>query len=136
MTAGPLAPKRGLILGVSLALFSVVYLLLVTRVVIPWFRNGEEVHYARYFAKFGDSLGQIVLSMLTKPRLVFDEFVTMTSANYLLALFVPLAFLPFLSPGRLLVAAPILGLLCLNEIVKSDPFPRHHFQGPVLPILF
>ena len=136
MTAGPVAPKQGLILGVSLALFAVVYLLLVTRVVIPWFRNGEEVHYARYFAKFGDSLGQIVLSMLTNPRLVFDEFVTMTSANYLLALFVPLAFLPFLSPGRLLVAAPILGLLCLNEIVKSDPFPRHHFQGPVMPLLF
>jgi len=128
--AGILAP------GIGLTLFASGYLLLVTRVVIPWFRNGEEVHYARYFARFGDTLGEIVLSMLTKPGLVLDEFVTVSSTNYLLALFVPLAFLPFLSPGRLLVAAPILGLLCLNEIVQSDPYPRHHFQGPVLPILF
>ena len=128
--AGILAP------GIGLTLFASGYLLLVTRVVIPWFRNGEEVHYARYFARFGDTLGEIVLSMLTKPGLVLDEFVTVSSTNYLLALFVPLAFLPCLSPGRLLVAAPILGLLCLNEIVQSDPYPRHHFQGPVLPILF
>lgn len=136
LDVAPVAPKRGLALGAGLTVFSLTYLLLVTRVVIPWFRDGKEVHYARYFAKFGDSLGEIVVSMLTDPALVFDEFVTITSANYLLALFVPLAFLPFLSPSRLLVAAPILGLLCLNEIVKSDPFPRHHFQGPVLPILF
>jgi uncharacterized membrane protein len=136
LRVGPVAPKRGLVIGAGLTAFSLAYLLLVTRIVIPWFRNWEEVHYARYFAKFGDSLGEIIVSMLTDPALVFDEFVTLTSANYLLALFVPLAFLPFLSPGRLLVAAPILGLLCLNEIVKSDPFPRHHFQGPVLPILF
>ena len=131
-----LKPKRGLALGVGLTAFAAAYLLLVTRVVIPWFRGGEEVHYARYFAKFGDSLGEILITMLTNPPLVFQEFVTVPSANYLLALFVPLAFLPFLSPGRLAVVAPILGLLCLNEIVKSDPFPRHHFQGPVIPILF
>ena len=131
-----LKPKRGLMLGVGLTAFAAVYLLLVTRVVIPWFRGGEEVHYARYFAKFGDSLGEILITMLTCPPLVLQEFVTVPSANYLLALFIPLAFLPFLSPGRLAVVAPILGLLCLNEIVKSDPFPRHHFQGPVIPILF
>ena len=131
-----LKPKRGLALGVGLTAFAAAYLLLVTRVVIPWFRGGEEVHYARYFAKFGDSLGEILITMLTNPPLVFQEFVTVPSANYLLALFVPLAFLPFLSPGRLAVVAPILGLLCLNEIIKSDPFPRHHFQGPVIPILF
>ena len=130
------SPHSSVAPGIGLTLFAGGYLLLVTRVVIPWFRNGEEVHYARYFARFGDTLGEIVLSMLTQPGLVLDEFVTVSSTNYLLALFVPLAFLPLLSPGRLLVAAPILGLLCLNEIVQSDPYPRHHFQGPVLPVLF
>lgn len=136
LVARTLTRKRGLAAGIGLTVFAAVYLLLVTRVIIPWFRGGEEVHYARYFAKFGDSLGEILISMLTNPPLLLQEFLTLPSASYLLALFVPLAFLPFLSPGRLLVAAPILGLLCLNEIVKSDPLPRHHFQGPVIPILF
>ncbi|MFP6764042.1 MAG: DUF2079 domain-containing protein, partial [Planctomycetaceae bacterium] len=129
-------PPRNLIPGIGLSLLASGYLLLVIRVVIPWFRGWEEVHYTRYFARFGDSPGEIVFSILTKPGLVLEEFVTISSTNYLLALFVPLAFLPFLSASRLLVAAPILGLLCLNEIVQSDPYPRHHFQGPVLPILF
>ena len=128
--------KRGLIRGGLLAVGSVAYLLLVTRVVIPWFRGGDEVHYARYFAEFGDSLGEIIVNIVTDPALLLSQLATAASANYLLALLVPLMFLPLLSPSRFLVAVPILGLLCLNEIVKSDPYPRHHFQAPVLPVLF
>jgi hypothetical protein len=41
-----------------------------------------------------------------------------------------------LSPVRFAVAVPILGLLCLNEIVKGDPQPHHHFHAPVVPVLF
>ncbi|MGZ0168209.1 MAG: DUF2079 domain-containing protein [Planctomycetales bacterium] len=122
--------------GIGLTVASVGYLLLTTRVLIPWFRDGVEVHYARYFAKFGDSLGEIVVNMLTQPGLLIEELVTVSSISYLLALLLPLAFLPLLSPVRFAVAVPILGLLCLNEIVKGDPQPHHHFHAPVVPVLF
>jgi uncharacterized membrane protein len=122
--------------GLGLAVASVGYLLLTTRVLIPWFRDGAEVHYARYFAKFGDSLGEIVVNMLTQPGLLTEELVTISAIRYLLALLLPLAFLPLLSPVRFGVAVPILGLLCLNEIVKGDPQPHHHFHAPVVPVLF
>jgi uncharacterized membrane protein len=122
--------------GAGLVVASVGYLLLTTRVLIPWFRDGAEVHYARYFAKFGDSLGEIVVNMLTQPGLLIEELVTISSISYLLGLLLPLAFLPLLSPARFGVAVPILGLLCLNEIVKGDPQPHHHFHAPVVPVLF
>ncbi len=122
--------------GVGLMIASVAYLLLTTRILIPWFRDGAEVHYARYFAKFGDAIGEIVTNMLTQPGLLVEELVTIASISYLLALLLPLAFLPLLSPARFCVAAPILALLCLNEIVKGDPQPHHHFHAPVVPVLF
>ena len=128
--------KSAIKYGTGLAIASVGYLLLTTRVLIPWFRGGAEVHYARYFAKFGGSLSEIIVNMLTQPGLLIEELVTVASFGYLLALLLPLAFLPLLSGTRFCVAVPILGLLCLNEIVKGDPQPHHHFHAPVIPVLF
>jgi uncharacterized membrane protein len=139
---GPLLPefmtsrKKALLYGIGLAVASIGYLLLVMRVLIPFFREGADPHYARYFGKFGNSMGEIILGMLSQPSLVIEELVTVSSVSYLLALLLPLAFLPLLSPARFCVAVPILGLLCLNEIVKSDPQPHHHFHAPVVPVLF
>lgn len=132
LTSRSLALKYGL----GLLTAAISYLLLTTRVLIPWFRDGAEVHYARYFAKFGDSLGEIIINMLTQPGLLIQELVTVSSVGYLLALLLPLAFLPLFSLARFTVAMPILGLLCLNEIVKTDPQPHHHFHAPVVPVLF
>lgn len=128
--------KRLSIAGVALAIFAVAYLLLATRVAMPFFRSGNELHYVRYFSKFGESFGDVVFNMLTSPVLVLRELTSAPSIIYLLAVFVPLAFAPLWSPSRLLVAAPLLVLLCLNEVIRQDPFPRHHFQAPVIPLLF
>lgn len=128
--------RTTLFAGIGLTVFAVAYLLLATRVVIPWFRNGAELHYVSYFPKFGDSFGAVVINMLTNPRLLFSELVTAGSCGYLLSLLFPLAFLPVLSPSRFAVGVPILGLLCLNELVKIEPQPWHHFHAPVVPVLF
>ncbi len=122
--------------GVGLAILAVAYLLFATRVAMPYFRSGNELHYVRYFSKFGESFGEVVFNMLTSPMLVLSELTSAPSIIYLLAVFVPLAFTPLWSPSRLLVAAPLLVLLCLNEVIRQDPFPRHHFQAPVIPLLF
>ena len=128
--------RLGLLLGIGLAVFAVGYLLLVTRVLIPWFREGSEVHYARYFAKFGGSMGEILKTMLTNPGLLFRELITIPSTNFTLGLLVPLGFAALLSPTRFLVGVPILVLLCLNEIIQGDPHPHHHFHGPIIAVLF
>lgn len=127
--------KHSLIFGFGLTLFSVAYLLFSTRVVMRHFRGGEELHYVSYFAKFGHSFGEVVINMLTKPGLLMSELMTAKSGLYLIGVLAPLGFLPLLAPTRLAVASPLLMLLCLNSIVQTDPFPRHHFQAPIVPLV-
>lgn len=124
---------RLVLFGAAVAAFSVAYLFVATRIVIPWFRNGHEIHYARYFAKFGNSLTEIGWNIVTRPRLLFDELATPDSAMYLLAILVPVGFLPLFSIGRFAVGLPLLVTLLLNELAVD---PRHHFHAPLVPIIF
>lgn len=121
--------------GLGLSLFSVAYLWLATRVLMPWFRSGAEVHYASYFAKFGKSPEEIVRTMLTQPGMLFESLFTAETTLYAIALLAPLAFLPLLSPGRLAVGLPLFGILCLNELEGSRT-PQHQFHAPLVAILF
>ena len=132
----PFSNRRNRFLfGLGLSLFSVGYLWLATRVIMKWFRSGVEVHYASYFAKFGDSPEKIVRTMLTRPDMLFESFVTTETVLYAIALLAPLAFIPMLSPGRLCVGLPLFGILCLNELEKSRS-PQHQFHAPLVAIIF
>jgi len=132
----PASTLRTVLPGLSLSLFAVAWLLLATRVLIPWFRAGAELHYVAYFSRFGESPGEIIVNMLTKPGLLWDALATAGTASYVLTLLLPLALLPLVGFSRFLVGVPILGLLCLNELIQGDPMPWHHFHAPLLPVLF
>ena len=129
----PHESRRRMILGCCLALFGVVYLLLATRVVIPWFRSGAELHYVKYFSKFGGTMSEVVWNMLTNPKLLFGELLTGRTALYALSMLLPVGFVALLSPGRLAVGLPLFGILCLNELAAD---PRHHFHAPLVPVVF
>lgn len=125
--------RKWLFAGALTCIGSVLYLYLATRIVMPWFRSGGEVHYARYFSKFGETPEQILLTMITKPDLLFGELFSTATMLYALAMLAPVAFLPSFSPGRLMVGAPLFGILCLNELAKDS---RHHFHAPLVAIVF
>ena len=130
--ASQLVKRRIRCFGAGLAAFSTVYVLLVVRVILPWFRGGHDVHFASYFSRFGGSSGEIARNLLSHPRLLLCELLRPDLAIYALGMLLPLAFLPLLSPGRLAVAAPLFGVLCLNEIART---PLHHFHAPLVPIV-
>lgn len=121
------------ILGGTLMVFSVVYLWLATRVLIPWFRPGEEIHFARYFSRLGDSPEQIVQTIFLRPDIVLGELITPQTVLYALLLLLPTGGLALRSPGRLCVGLPLFGVLCLNELARD---PRHHFHAPLVAIVF
>ncbi|HID24151.1 MAG TPA: DUF2079 domain-containing protein, partial [Planctomycetaceae bacterium] len=77
-------------LGWTLAGFSVVYLILVVTVILPWFRGGAEPHYAHYFGNLGGTPSDIVRHVLTDPVPVVAKLVSLRSWLYLLMLLVPL----------------------------------------------
>jgi uncharacterized membrane protein len=121
--------------GAGLVVVSIVYLLVTVKLVIPWFK-GQEVHYASYFAKFGKSTSEVMINMLTRPGLLWNELVQARSALYATYLLVPMAGLCLLSPTRCAMGGPIFVLLCLNELAQQPPAPVHHFHAPIVPVLF
>ncbi|MBX3437995.1 MAG: DUF2079 domain-containing protein, partial [Planctomycetaceae bacterium] len=123
------------IYGATIAVLATLYLFLAVKFVIPWFRGGEMVHYARYFSRFGETPTAIVINMLTRPGLLLGELLTAGTIVYALRVLAPLGGTPLLSPTRLLVGAPLLMLLCLNEIALETPAPVHHFHAPLVPIV-
>jgi uncharacterized membrane protein len=119
-------------LGSGLAVFGVVYVALVVKVVLPWFRGGADVHFAKYFDEFGGDSNAIVSTVLNHPGLFLTKLCGAPSWLFALGLLAPLGFLPLLSPGRLAVAAPLFGVLCLSNMTNS---PLHHFHAPLVPIV-
>ena len=130
---GPRREARWMIAGLSISVGSVLYLFVATRLIMPWFRSGAEIHYVSYFSKFGETPEQIVRTMITQPGLLFGELFSVATLLYAVALLAPLAFLPLFSPSRIAVGMPLFGILCLNELAKD---PRHHFHAPLVAILF
>ena len=124
--------------GIATAVLAGAYLLLAVKVVIPHFRGGETVHYARYFPQFGETPAQILWGMLTNPGVVASAVLTAPAFVYVLRTFAPIGFAPLLSGAalsRLCVGLPELGLLLLNKLSFDPPAPVHHFHGPLVPVL-
>ncbi len=130
---GSVRGRRWSITGIGLCLFGVGYLWLATRVLMPAFRPGQEIHYTSYFSRLGESPEAIVRTMLTRPGFVAGEILTLSTALYAMALVAPVGALALLSPGRLAVGLPLFGILCLNELARD---PRHHFHAPLVAIVF
>ena len=122
--------------GLILAGGSLAYLLLSVLVIIPAFRGGEQTHYAAdYYPQLGRSTGEIVVTCLTQPWVPLGVILAAPGLAYLVHTLVPLGGSPLLTPSRLAVALPALGITILNKFTEQAPQPVHHFHAPVVPVL-
>ena len=119
--------------GLALAAGAVAYLWWAVKIAIPYFKAGREVHYAQYFSQFGKTTNEIVYNLLIHPDWLLRELVTPENTLFAAALCLSLALLPWWSPGRLAVGAPLFAALCLNQIARNT---QHHFHAPLVAIVF
>jgi len=134
--------------ALGLSVLTAAYLLLAVLVLIPWFRDGQPVHYSRYFGDLGSSPAELVRSTLTQPWKVMQRILSFRTLTYLIVLLLPLGGLPLLKMSRLAAGIPsflMLSLLQLSSPSSGDgvaaaeafpPVPYHHFHAPLLPVLF
>jgi uncharacterized membrane protein len=139
LTGRPVMEGRGrqwrYLVGTGTAILGLAWFLVAIFVVQPPFSPvGENIHLSRY-AWLGDSPLGIVRSLITQPGLVWEHlWVEARLAAYLSGLTLPLAFLPLLSPGVLLVAVPSLAANLLSDYSFMWRLEEFHYAAPLVPV--
>ena len=120
-------------LGAAVAVVSALLLAFDLKYVMPLFRGEPYPHLHRY-AYLGSSLGEILLNIVVRPWRWVGVALTGGKLVYLLAMLVPLGFLPLLAPRVLPAAVPglALNLLSVDPVLVNF---RSQYQAFVLPFL-
>lgn len=133
-------------LGLALASMGAVWAVAVLQYVIPFFRGTEFGTGYYYFGNgmgagrgrydyLGGSLFEILGTAFTRPDILLPHILVLGKLEYLLHLFVPLAFLPLVGAELAGLALPTLGF----SLLSSFPFQYSidsHYAAPLLPFLF
>ncbi|MEZ6122775.1 MAG: DUF2079 domain-containing protein [Planctomycetaceae bacterium] len=124
----------------GLSAFSAVYLVAAVLVIIPAFRSGDHVHYARYFGDLGGTPSELIRTSISHPMKFLATFFSVRTVLYVAIFLGPLAFFPLRKPLLLCGGILTFGMLALLQLSTSDtdlpPVPYHHFHAPLLPVLF
>ena len=121
--------------GAVVALFGLMWSAVVIGAVMPRFRNdsSEAMLVSRYGA-FGDSVGAAMKTLILHPIHSADLLLTTNRVVFVLALVVPLLFLPFRAP---LLAAAIVPDLLIN-LMSNHPQQQQlafHYGAVAAPFL-
>jgi uncharacterized membrane protein len=120
-------------LGLVLIAVAAAYVALIMRVTFPWLSAHGYVFADRLYGDFARSLPEAAV-YLARPDHLLGRLFTVANGQYLLGLFVPVAFLPLAAPVTLVAAAQ----LPLN-LVSSWPYAheiRYHYVAPIIPFVF
>lgn len=120
--------------GLLVALGGVAIFLFETGIVVPWFRGAAFPFIDRY-SHLGKDLPEVLTTLVTRPGFVLATTLTPAKMGYLMALVGPLAFLPLLGGGALVIVAPALA----RNLLSNQPAQYSldlHFAAPAVPLLF
>jgi uncharacterized membrane protein len=118
--------SRAFIFSLTLFAVSVVWFLVSVQIIVPHFNTGDVyIHAGKFFPS------------LTQPELFVESLLFQIEDKYLYAilLFVPMQFLPFLSPSTLAIALPAWSIIFFSTY---PPAYQLGFQYPwtVIPFVF
>ena len=125
--------RRRWALGAGLALVCVAVLWADINALMPHFR-GEAYPHLKRFAYLGDSLPEVLTTIVFEPWRWLGVVLTTPKLVYVVALVAPLGFLPLLAPRAAAGALPGLAMTLLS----TDPALfnyRSQYQAFVLPFL-
>jgi len=115
---------------------SLLFFFLVINVIMPGLTgidNGEG--FKRSFSYLGNNVFEIVKTTLFHPGLIVKELINVWKLAYLAFIFVPLLFIPLISPLSLLPALPALTISLLSRL-PNHYWIQYHYTAAVIPGLF
>ena len=125
--------------GVLTLAVCLAWLVLDFNVVTPWIKHlydfrGQDL-LARRFGEANGGPWGLIAHYLTHPTLIAPLLLDREKLQTVFDLFMPLGFLPLLSPGLFLPATPVLIINLLAESTWQSTI-HAHYMAPVLPFLF
>jgi uncharacterized membrane protein len=102
--------------------------------IMPAFRGAVSDTLGRY-AWLGDSPSQILVALISRPRLVLEHLLVPYRAAVPIKLLLPVGFLALLSPAPLLVTLPVLAYNLLSE-TPSQSSIYFQYLAPAVPFIF
>ncbi len=109
------------------------WFVLVTQIILPsLIGEGESLHLGR-FSQYGDSIGAIIQTFISRPGFVLAEAFRPDNLGYLWQLFLPFLFLPLLSPRYLVLGGPALALNLLSNFAPQQTI-RYQYNALFLAV--
>lgn len=122
-----------------LAGIGVAHFLFTTHYLIPYFSySGDQgFHGGTSFGWLGNSLSEMLNSILSKPHLILYEIIsTPEKLTYLGIIFGLLVFIPLLFPIFLIPALPIILVALLSHTPSHYDYNVHYTAGLIIPLMF
>lgn len=111
--------------GITLIIVSCVYWLLAMKVFIPAFSPRPIYDYASRFSHLGNSIWEIALSPLLRPKIFFVYLFRPGCIYFVTMLLLPVVFMVINRPLLLLGAGVTLGFICVQN---TDQLQNIHMQ--------
>ncbi|HXF64575.1 MAG TPA: DUF2079 domain-containing protein [Caldilineaceae bacterium] len=128
-----LVVQRRVWLGLATVALSLAWALAAVLVIQNLFAEGN-IHWGRY-AYLGETPGEMVWALLTRPDLVWAQLRAAGAGRYFFELLWPTGFLALLAPEVLLLALPSLAI---NLLADFPPMHQVHtliYAAPIVPLV-
>lgn len=122
--------------GLTWAVVGFTWSVIALYVVIPHFREGVESDTLIRYGWLGADPGEIAKNLLTRPWILFEShYHRVRRVVFPVQLLWPMAGLPLLGLGRLILALPNLGLSITSSNIAQNSI-YFQYNGPILPFVF
>jgi hypothetical protein len=129
--------STGAFVGVAIFILGLAWFYVTTFVVIPHYAGLaygiDQTPYAARFGELGDSFGDVLRSLVTRPLVVLKIVLEPLRLRYLFGLLIPTAFLGLFGAEILLIGLPLL----LANLLNTFPLQYSgelHYSAPLVPI--
>jgi uncharacterized membrane protein len=121
--------------GAALTAGATLWTLLLFGLVMPALNQAASGYvFIRRYRTLGETPGQMIRTLLTRPESVVQVVATRSKATFLWQLLAPLAGLPLIGFPAVLLTLPTLAYLLLSDYVFQTSI-RYHYTAPLIPFL-
>lgn len=116
--------QKNLKIGLLTIIFSLFWFVFMVWYIIPHFREGLSHFGIKFFGELGESPSSIIKGFISNPMLIWNTITSPERILYLKQVFLPLGYLPFLSPFILFPMSELL----INLISNYSPMQTINYQ--------